>query len=150
MATRKQIVDKAREYVGTPFQHQGRIKGMACDCVGLPLMVAEELGLKDVNGKAILVATETRIYSSQPMDSEVLTTAKNRLIEVSKSEMRDGDLVVMRVPSVPCHVALVSTVCGVAGMIHAISDVGKVVESIMDFKWQRRIVGVFRFPGVED
>jgi cell wall-associated NlpC family hydrolase len=35
MATRQEIVDEARSWIGTPWQHQQAIKGLGVDCVGL-------------------------------------------------------------------------------------------------------------------
>ncbi len=32
---RQWIIDEARTWKGTPFQHKGRIKGVGCDCGGL-------------------------------------------------------------------------------------------------------------------
>lgn len=47
----------AREYISTPFVHQGRLKGVGIDCIGLVVCVARESGLeiKDYHG-----------YSEQP------------------------------------------------------------------------------------
>ncbi|NDC56413.1 MAG: hypothetical protein EBZ69_06345 [Alphaproteobacteria bacterium] len=33
--TRMDIVREAREWINTPFKHQGALKGVACDCIGL-------------------------------------------------------------------------------------------------------------------
>lgn len=148
MPTKEQIVGKAREYVGTPFRHQGRIKGLGLDCVGLPLCVGEDLGLKDKDGKPFL-KTDNANYSDQPQDQFVHQEAVRRMIAIPSSELRDGDMVTLKVPSIPCHVAIISTVCGVRGMIHAYAPSKKCVEHVMDKKWERRIEGCFRFPGVE-
>ena len=45
MVTKAEIVAKAREYVGTPFHHQARMKGVGVDCVGLLFGVGRDLGL---------------------------------------------------------------------------------------------------------
>ena len=155
MATREQIVGKAREYLRTPFQHQGRLKGFACDCVGLPLMVGDELGLVDRLGVP-LKALDNVNYSSQPLDGFVHEECKRRLVEKPVDLMEDGDVITLRVPfrdeniklTVPCHAAIVTTVQGRPGMIHAYSGSGKVVEHLIDEKWRRRIEGCFSFPGV--
>ena len=34
------VVKEARTWIGTPFVHQGRTKGLACDCLGLMIGVA--------------------------------------------------------------------------------------------------------------
>lgn len=45
--TRKDAVAEARAWLGTPFQHQGCLKGVACDCIGLVKGVGLALGLVD-------------------------------------------------------------------------------------------------------
>ena len=44
---RSRIVATAREYLLTPFHHQGRKKGVGIDCVGLIACVGHELGILD-------------------------------------------------------------------------------------------------------
>lgn len=46
MINPQHIVDEARSWVGTPFRHQARIKGLGVDCVGLLVGVGEVLGLE--------------------------------------------------------------------------------------------------------
>jgi NlpC/P60 family putative phage cell wall peptidase len=146
--TRAVVVAEARTWVNTPFRHQGRIKGMACDCVGLILGAAADLGLVDRLGVPFL-ATDNANYSAQPLDKFVHEEAQRRLIEKPIEEMADGDIVTLRVPSIPCHVAICSTVNGVRYIVHAYASNEKVVENIMDEKWTKRIEGCFSFPGVE-
>lgn len=148
MVTRNQIIQTAREYVGTPFEHQGRLKGYACDCVGLLLMVADDLGLVDVDGLP-LRRYDYMNYHEQPLDAFVHEECKRRLIVKPISEMQDGDTLTLRTPSVPCHVAFVSTWGGMRCMVHAYAGIGKVVENVIDKAWYRRIEGCFGIPGVE-
>lgn len=151
-----EVVQKAREYLGTPFQHQGRLKGIALDCVGLPLCVAEDLGLVDSKGVPFR-RTDNANYTAQPLDAFVHREAVRRLIQKDIADIAPGDLITLRVPRVPCHVAIVSAVSNAfgLGMIHAYSGYatkklpnGSTVEHILDEKWMRRIEGVFSFPGV--
>lgn len=146
--TREQIYETAREYLSTPFQHQGRLKGHACDCVGLPLMVADELHLVDKNGKPFK-AGDNANYSSQPLDRFVHEECERRLLAKPIEQMQPGDMITLRVPDVPCHVAIVTSLQGGLGMIHAYSVSRKVVEHVLSPKWISRIEGCFTFPGVE-
>jgi hypothetical protein len=148
MTTRKQIVDVARTFVGTPYLHQGRLKGKAMDCVGLPLCIGEELGLLDKLGVPFK-GSDNANYSAQPLDQAVQEEAERRLIEKPVDQMKDGDIITLCVPTIPCHTAIVSTVNGTTGMIHAYKANGKVVEHIMDEKWYKRIKSAFEYPGVE-
>jgi hypothetical protein len=45
MTTRAQVATQARAWIGTPFAHQHRARGVGVDCVGLVIGVARELGL---------------------------------------------------------------------------------------------------------
>jgi NlpC/P60 family putative phage cell wall peptidase len=147
--TKADVVAKAREYLGTPFQHAGRVKGLSCDCIGLPLQVACELGLKDKLGVPFN-KSDSKNYSPQPLDGAVHEEAQRRLIEKPISEMCDGDMLTIKMPVVACHTAIVCTTLGRAGIIHAYNGGPKrVVEQLLDEKWRSRIAGVFSFPGVE-
>jgi hypothetical protein len=37
----------ARTLIGTPYLHQARLLGVGIDCIGVPILVAKELGLGD-------------------------------------------------------------------------------------------------------
>ncbi len=146
--TRKQVIDCARSYLGTPFQHQGRIKGKGIDCSGLALMVGEELGIVGRDGRPL--CRDLYIgYSRQPMNSIVYEACNRSLILKPIPAMRPGDVIATRNPALPCHVAIVSEINGVLYMIHAY-DGGprKCFENILDKKWRSRIEGVFSYPGV--
>ena len=154
MLTRKQITDCAREYLGTPFQHQGRLKGKACDCVGLPYMVAEELGIHSRDGKVIHKGDNSH-YTAQPTNNFVHEECQRLLVEKSKWSMKEGDVVTIKMPTIACHVGIVTTLyvgtpheC--LGVIHSYSPAHKVVETIIDAKLQNRIHGCFEFPEVID
>ena len=154
MLTRKQIEDCARTYLGTPFQHQGRVKGIASDCVGLPYCVADELGINDRSGNAI-GRTDNANYPAQPTDSFVYTECQRLLIEKPIAEMQVGDVLTLKMPSIPCHVGIVSrlyvgTPNECFGIIHAFSLAHKVVETIIGKALRSRIHGCFSFPGVSD
>jgi NlpC/P60 family putative phage cell wall peptidase len=47
--TRSQIVQQAREWVGTPFQWQASQLGKGCDCKGLVWGVARALGMPEAS-----------------------------------------------------------------------------------------------------
>ena len=147
MVTREQIVSTAREYKETPFQHQGRIKGHGLDCVGLPLCVAAELKMKDKSGKPFL-RNDSSKYGPQPLDRFVHEECQRRLIEVPIEEMDEGCVLTMRVPKIPCHVAIVCKTNGVWGIVHAYAGSRKVVEHELTKKWRDRVEGCFKFPEI--
>lgn len=149
--TREKIVEIARTYIGTPFARKGRVRGKGLDCVGLPLMIAEELGLVDKSGKP-LNGGSFSTYSDQPTGTYVHDVCLEHLVYKPVREMEPGDIVTVNVVTAPCHVAVVgSDSKGRATLIHAYNGGPKlVIEHPIDAKWQRRIVGCFKFPEVID
>ena len=55
MRSRLEVVCEARTWLGTPFHHQARAKGEACDCAGLVIGVARALGVGGLLARATLV-----------------------------------------------------------------------------------------------
>ena len=144
MISRDQIIAEARKWLGTPFRHQGRIRGRGVDCVGLLLCVMRDLGIADW-------LTEFVTYPRQPMTDRVLEVCRARMIEIPLFEpMQPGDILVFRVPTVACHTAIVTELHGKPGIVHAYSPAGKVVEHCIDEKWRRRVAGCFLAPGVSE
>jgi hypothetical protein len=152
-----EFVAKAREYLGTPIRHQGRRKGPhgAVDCIGLLLCVGEDLGIVDKHGVPTR-RTDYLNYLPVPGDRFVHEECVKRLIQKSGAP-EPGDVITLRVPMLPCHLAIVSSLQGSIGMIHATtsrgsrdprSQHGKVVEHILDGNWRWRIEGVFAVPGL--
>ncbi|MCA8949531.1 MAG: C40 family peptidase [Planctomycetes bacterium] len=46
MSNRARFVEVVRGYVGTPYQHLGRLPGVGLDCAGVPLCAMAEVGLE--------------------------------------------------------------------------------------------------------
>lgn len=149
--TRQQIVTEARTWINTPFRHQGRVKGIACDCIGLGFSVARALGLGSGDG----VPDDRLNYGSQPLGDYVHDRVAQLLKEKPVSEMQMGDLVTVRMNVAACHVGIigklyVGTPDECLSIIHAYSTAGKVVETVIDEALRNKIKGCFEFPGVTD
>jgi len=140
MVTRAQLIREARKWLGTPFQHQGRVRGLGVDCVGLILCVMRDLGLGDY-------LAAHKAYAAQPVGRLVLEACRAHLAEKPASGRLPGDVLVFRVPVDPVHAALVTE----RGIIHAAGTLdgrGQVSEVGLDRKWARRIEACFSIPGV--
>ncbi len=139
--SRANIVSTARSYLGTPFQHQGRLKGVGVDCVGLLIGIARELGVCDVDYTA---------YRRRENGAILMEMLETHLVRRNNPEsLQPGDVLAMRM-RVPQHAAIVSEVFpdGTIQIVHAL-DTG-VVEHRLDSRWASRICGVFEIPGVTD
>lgn len=138
------IVKQARTWLGTPFHHQARLKGVGCDCLGLVVGVVDELGLKDKDGVK-LAAYDEVTYSKEP-DGEYLTQKLVGLLdEVPPADMRAGDLALFKVRENPQHLAIITDYEGGLGMIHCFAPARRVVEHRLDDDWRSRLLKVFRW-----
>ena len=134
------IVAEARTYIGTPFQHQARLKGVGVDCIGVIVGVAHTLGISEF---------DTVDYARQPDPSKMGAALNAHLDRVTLSDIRPGDILGLRRTREPMHVAIV-TETDPLRIVHALSRAGvsRCVEQGIDDAWRRRIVACFRYRGV--
>jgi cell wall-associated NlpC family hydrolase len=139
--TRQQIVHAAREYVGVPFQHQGRSKN-GIDCGGLVILVGKKLGTLPADWDCIP-------YPKEPK-SEWMRDILNKFWNRCDPELKPGRIVFMSFPGDPTHLGVVSEYNGTPYIIHATSRDNRVVQHRLDSVWKRSIRMAFEYPGVED
>lgn len=138
------IVTHARGWLGTPFHHQARLKGVGCDCLGLIVGVVNELGLKDAQGTP-LAAYDEVTYSREPDGAYLIEKLVGLLDEVPVVDMQAGDLALFRVRENPQHLAILTDYEGSIGMIHCFAQARRVVEHRLDDDWKSRLLKVFRW-----
>lgn len=134
--TRKGFVDEARTWLGTPYRHQGRLKGVACDCIGLVICTARVLGLSEF---------EILDYGKRP-DGRLRQTMEGQLSLADSNDVKMGDIVLFSWKAQPIHVAIMT---GADSLIHAYLPSRAVVEHRIDDDWRRQIVGCYIVPGIE-
>lgn len=134
-ATRSQVVAEARTWLNTPYRHQGRLKGVSVDCVGLAIGVSQALGLTsyDIEG-----------YARRP-DGTLKGEMDNVLHVIGKHEAGAGDLLLFHWANCPMHVGILT---GPNSIIHAYALNRKVVEHDLDARWKKQITAAYRIPGV--
>lgn len=134
MITRSDVVNKAREYLGTKYAHQGRLKGVGIDCAGLLLCVGKELEI---------VPQDFEFVSYNRMnDGREL----KRIVEIFADETTDphyADICIINVMGNPQHCGFLSD----KGMIHVLDSA---VEHRIDEKWSKRIVATYKLKDVID
>ena len=142
-ATRAQVVAEARSWIGTPFQHQARVKGVGVDCAGVVICVARTLGLVsphfDVQG-----------YARQPDGHSLLCHCDQTMRAVPREAMQPGDVVVVSFDRDPGHVGIVGDYThGGLSIIHALGiSARKVVETRLLFTPGMRFAACYQLPGV--
>jgi cell wall-associated NlpC family hydrolase len=67
------------------------------------------------------------------------------VVKVDKSDLQPGDLLLMRFVKEPQHIAIYAQ----PTIIHAYEAVGKVCEHDFSDEWQRRVIAVYRFKGLQ-
>lgn len=134
MIDNKKIVNEARTWIGTPFKHQGRLKGIGVDCVGLVIGVAKELNLSDF---------DTINYSRVPNVELMGSLLNEHLIEIPVDEAIMGDIFWIKIKQHPQHLAIKSEY----GIIHATSEIGKCVETLINDALKRKIYKAFKYKG---
>lgn len=138
------IVAHARGWLGTPFHHQARLRGVGCDCLGLIVGVVNELELKDAQGTP-LAAYDEVTYSREPDGAYLIEKLVGLLDEVPVVDMQAGDLALFRVRENPQHLAILTDYEGTIGMIHCFAQARRVVEHRLDDDWKSRLLKVFRW-----
>jgi len=126
------IIELARECMGTPFKHQGRIAGVALDCAGLVVHILKSLGLPYLDDKG---------YPRGPFDGQLerILEAEPSLVKVPKEDMQAGDVLVLRITKAPQHLGIFTG----STVIHTYADTGRVVEQRFA-NWRRNITHVYR------
>ena len=136
--TADDIIGAARQCLGTPFRHQGRLLGFGLDCAGVAVHVARQIGVGhlDVSG-----------YSRTPAHGQLEQSldAQPCLERIALADRSAGDLLLMRFSSDPNHIAI----CTGDGIVHAHEIVGQCCEHRLSSTWEARIVRVYRFRGVQ-
>jgi NlpC/P60 family putative phage cell wall peptidase len=134
------VVAEALTWIGTPYRHQGRRKGVGCDCLGLVLGVC-----KAVYG---FTPEEPGPYSADWAEAggedRLLQAARTWFCEKPMTEAAPGDFLLFRWrKELPAkHAAILSAP---DRFVHAYEG-SAVVESALVPQWRRRVAGVFAFP----
>lgn len=138
-------LEVARKYIGTPFHPGGRLLNVGVDCVGLIACIAQEcnIPLVDMEG-----------YNQTPANGLFEEMVCSQLDKITMEELQAGDLLIFKFLKEPQHIAFVSEINDNSiKIIHAFSQVNKVVEHDLDKVWQRRLkgpnCGAYRFKNIE-
>lgn len=126
----ERIIELARECLGTPYRHQGRLPGIALDCIGVPVYIAKQLGLE---------FWEQIGYSPTPDGTlEGILNGQPCLERIDAAEL--GALAVLSYGE-PHHVGIITDI----GLLHAYIRSGRVVEHGLDDYWKSKITHYYRF-----
>lgn len=136
MIARAEVIAEARTWLGTPFHHQGRVKGVGVDCAGVVLETARALGID---------ALDLRGYGHRPDSDEMIHHCRKQMKEVDLEDAQEGDIILIEIDRAPQHLVILTDV----GMLHAYAQRRRVVEHVIDQQWRDRFRAAFRLPGVK-
>jgi len=141
MTTPAEIVAEAREWIGTRWDHQQRLKGVGTDCAGMVIGIAHVLLGFDAAIEA---------YNRAPgINNSLLRLCTVHMTRVRRPAL--GRVAVMRFEGekLSHHLGVFGDYpFGGLSLIHAYAQSRKVVEHRFDEAWSARVVAVFVLPGV--
>jgi cell wall-associated NlpC family hydrolase len=133
MITADEVFLTAREYVGSPYRHQGRSKELGIDCIGLPILVCKALGLGDFDR---VDYPRTPNGTLQPLVEEICTP----------ETLQPRVLLLFKISATAQHCGIVSMYNNDFGLIHAWDIAERVVEHKLTQDWNGKIVGCYGLP----
>ncbi len=142
MRTRgERIVAIAEGWIGTPYRHQGALKDVGCDCIGLIRGIWRELYGDDPEP----VPAYAPDWAERSGEDRLVDAAL-RLFgpAVRMSEAEPGDVLLFRWRQ-DCAAKHAGVLAGPQHFIHAYEQ-SAVTRSALVPSWRRRVVGVYRFP----
>lgn len=141
---REEIVSTARGWLGTPYQHQGSMRVVGTDCLGLLRGIWRER----YGTEPEAIPPYTPDWAEAKGDETLLKAARRSLTEIPIGAAKSGDVLLFRIETgCPAkHCALISQP---GRIIHAYWG-HCVVETRLVPWWQRRIAAAFQFPNIED
>lgn len=143
MISRYAILAEAREWIGTPYQHQASTKGAGADCLGLVRGVWRAL----YGGEPETAPPYTPDWAEREGAETLYEAAKRHLREIRIADARPGDVLLFRMEarSPMKHAAILDDG---ERLIHAYWA-RAVVHSRFAPWWRARCAAAFSFPGVE-
>lgn len=134
------VVAEALSWVGTPYRHQGRLKGVGCDCLGLVLGVWGAV----YGASPEQPGPYAPDWAEAGGEERLLAGARRNFAEKDVREMAAGDLLVFRWrPHLPAKHA--GILVAPDSFVHAYEGMAVSLSALVP-QWRRRVAGVFAFP----
>lgn len=140
-ALRLAVVAEARTYMGTKWQHQGRLKGVGVDCIGLIGMSA--LTCHVSGAKDWWEDRQFHNYGPSPREELIYRGCDLFMERVPVKEAGVGDVLIMSFGPVAQHFALISRPGNY--IIHAYSSSPRRVTENGVKIWKGGIMRAYRF-----
>ena len=154
MTTRSEILAAARELIGIPYQHQGRMPRL--DCAGVLVIVGRRVGER---------VRDYLSYTKKPNPRHLVKHLQANLNEIDPRDVGPGDWLLVyasekrKKRNIPQHLIMVTDgpdTVHARGMLHCREDTGaadfsgRVVEHGWGKPWSDRIHSAWRYRGLVD
>lgn len=143
MARKVDVVRVARDYIGTPVVHQGRVRGPqgGVDCIGLVQCVARDLGLR---------LSDQHQYRAYRQRASANRHGINRYFEAEFAPVSDwgpGDILAFWTNAESKRPQHLGIAVAVDRIVHAHTAIQVVMEQALG-EWRERIVRAVCFKEV--
>lgn len=135
MTNQSDIIASAREWIGTPFVHQGRKKGIGVDCAGVVVGIARDNHLAE----GFVDPTD---YPANPTNRQIEDILDTWMDRVKPQDVQPGDVLFFRYAKLPQHMGVLTEK---GTFVHAYKQGFGVVEVTYDKAWRRMTVRGYRF-----
>lgn len=149
MSQDAKLLTIARSWLGTPFQHQGRLKGVGVDCIGLVIEVYREAGLLTRLG--FPEGWNYTGYGRQANKNTVQDFLARYLVRALPPYPAGSVGVFPLGHALPSHTALLFQDGHALSMLHAYNSPGtrrfRVQEHAVRGLWRQRLWAAYAPPG---
>lgn len=138
------VVELAQDWIGTPYQHQASVKGVASDCLGLIRGIWRQLYGAEPEAAPAYSADWGEVGRAEVL----MQAALRHLLPVHRdTNLHEGQVLLfrMREGAVAKHLGILSQSGEHPRFIHAYSGHG-VIDSPLTIPWRNRIAARFCFP----
>ncbi len=101
---RADVVRAAKDWMGTPYHHQARVKGAGVDCAMFPLAVYQECGILPADFQPPEYSMQWHLHQSEEM---YLNTIEPFVREIGERDPQPADFVIFKFGRAFSHGAIV-------------------------------------------
>jgi len=145
---RMAVVEAARKYIGNPWVFGGRNRCSGLDCIGLLVLIAEDLEISHLMGDYDWSEYPPLDFPPHGHPNSMDKRLEKPMIRIPFEDVGIGDVETywIRDRGATCHCAIISD----KGFIHTHQGCKQVMETVKSPFWNRRRTGAFRYPNIED
>ena len=137
---RRRIIAEARRWCGTPYHHQGAVRGIGCDCLGLVRGIWRSI----YDNEPEQVPPYSPDWAEADGGELLAAAARRHMLEIDCASAVPGDVLLFRWRNhLPAkHLAILTTP---GSMVHA-QNRACVCEVPFSRWWRRHLAFAFQFP----